>query len=253
MPRVLKLSGGPPLNVVLADSRRMNCQLMSHAFRRKKFRVSVVSCAVDSAGALAALREKQVDIAVISAHLQDGPLMGFKVLRELRATPAKTRVVMLLDSRDRDLIVDAFRGGADGVFSREDSLESLSRCLHAVHQGQIWANSEEIRYILEALAEAVPLRVVDAKGADLLSKREEQVVRLVAEGLTNREISQQLRLSEHTIRNYLFRIFNKLGTSNRVELALYALHHAAAYAAVAQRLSPADSVGLTPPQPKSSL
>jgi DNA-binding NarL/FixJ family response regulator len=231
----------------------MNCQLMAHAFRQKKFRVSVVSCAVDSAGALVAFREKQPDIAVISAHLQDGPLMGFKVLRELRAAPTKTRVVMLLDSRDRGLIVDAFRGGADGVFSREDSLESLPRCLHAVHQGQIWANGEEIRYILEALADAVPLRVVDAKGADLLSKREEQVVRLVAGGLTNREISQQLRLSEHTIRNYLFRIFNKLGTSNRVELALYALYQATANAAVTERLSSPDPVGHTPLQPKRLL
>jgi DNA-binding NarL/FixJ family response regulator len=59
-------------------------------------------------------------------------------------------------------------------------------------------------------------------GSNLLTKREEGVVHLVAEGLTNREISHQLNLSEHTVRNYLFRIFNKLGTSTRVELALYA-------------------------------
>src|SRR4029077_20364256 len=57
----------------------------------------------------------------------------------------------------------------------------------------------------------------------LLTKREEEVVQLVAEGLTNRDISHQLTLREHTVRNYLFRIFNKLGTSNRLELALYVL------------------------------
>jgi DNA-binding NarL/FixJ family response regulator len=76
---------------------------------------------------------------------------------------------------------------------------------------------------MQALAEAVPLRVINAKGASLLTKREVGVVRLIAEGLTNRDISRQLNLSEHTVRNYLFRIFNKLGTSNRVELALYAI------------------------------
>jgi DNA-binding NarL/FixJ family response regulator len=61
------------------------------------------------------------------------------------------------------------------------------------------------------------------KSPNLLTSREEGVVLLVAEGMTNRDISRQLQLSEHTVRNYLFRIFNKLGTSNRLELALYAL------------------------------
>ena len=59
----------------------------------------------------------------------------------------------------------------------------------------------------------------------LLTKREQSLVQLVAEGRTNRDISRELKLSEHTVRNYLFRIFNKLGTSNRLELALYALNH----------------------------
>ena len=67
------------------------------------------------------------------------------------------------------------------------------------------------------------LRVVDAQGSNLLSKREEDVVHLVAEGLGNREIAQQLNLSKHTVKNYLFRIFDKLGVSNRVELVLYAV------------------------------
>jgi two-component system nitrate/nitrite response regulator NarL len=62
------------------------------------------------------------------------------------------------------------------------------------------------------------------KGVQLLTKREKELVQLVTEGRTNRDISRELGLSEHTVRNYLFRIFNKLGTSNRLELALYAIH-----------------------------
>ena len=68
-----------------------------------------------------------------------------------------------------------------------------------------------------------PAKSITPRGSGLLTKREEGVVHLVAEGLTNRDISQQLNLSEHTVRNYLFRIFNKVGTSNRLELALYAI------------------------------
>jgi DNA-binding CsgD family transcriptional regulator len=68
-----------------------------------------------------------------------------------------------------------------------------------------------------------PVRIVDAHGSSLLSKREEEEVALVADGLTNRQISEQLKLSEHTVKNYLFKVFQKLGISTRVELVLYAL------------------------------
>jgi len=72
------------------------------------------------------------------------------------------------------------------------------------------------------LGEALPMRMIDAKGAVLLSRREQEVVRCVAEGLSNREIAQRLGLTEHTVKNYLFRIFDKLGVSKRVEVVLYA-------------------------------
>jgi DNA-binding NarL/FixJ family response regulator len=119
-------------------------------------------------------------------------------------------------------VVEAFRAGARGVFCRSESLKSLARCIQCVSEGQIWANSKELRYLLEALGEALPLRVIDARGAALLSRRELEVVRCVAEGLSNREIAQRLGLTEHTVKNYLFRIFDKLGVSKRVEVVLYA-------------------------------
>jgi DNA-binding CsgD family transcriptional regulator len=79
-----------------------------------------------------------------------------------------------------------------------------------------------LRFLLEALCESEPMRVLDAGGDPLLSKREQDVVRCVAEGLSNREIANRLRLTEHTVKNYLFRIFDKLGVSSRVEVVLYA-------------------------------
>jgi len=131
---------------------------------------------------------------------------------------------MLIDSPERDLVVDSFRGGARGIFCRDEPFETLCKCIYSVYKGQIWANTSELGYALDALAETAPLRLVNATGARLLTKREEDVVRLVAEGLTNREVARQLNLSEHTVRNYLFRIFEKLGISSRVELVLYALN-----------------------------
>src|SRR4029077_8811157 len=150
-------------------------------------------------------------------------LAGFDVTRQIRASHSKPCVVMLLDASKPTMVVEAFRAGASGVFSRDQSSELLCKCIHAVHRGQIWASSKELHFVLEALGPALPTRAILARGAGLLTKREEVCVHLVAEGLTNRDISQQLNLSVHTVRNYLFRIFNKVGTSSRLELALYAI------------------------------
>jgi DNA-binding CsgD family transcriptional regulator len=91
-----------------------------------------------------------------------------------------------------------------------------------VHQGQVWANSAELRFLLEALCESEPAGTIEPGTEAILSKREQDVVRCVAEGLSNREIASRLGLTEHTVKNYLFRIFDKLGVSSRVEVVLYA-------------------------------
>ncbi|HEY5214667.1 MAG TPA: response regulator transcription factor [Acidobacteriaceae bacterium] len=95
--------------------------------------------------------------------------------------------------------------------------------MEQVYSGQIWGNCAELSEVIQAFSELAPIRVVNADGMRLLTKREDEVVRLVAEGMQNREIARELKLSEHTIKNYLFHIFEKLGVSSRVELVLYAV------------------------------
>ena len=212
-----------PVTVVVADSSRLNAELLAAHLSRSHYGLRVAACATTSKEVLEKVRRQELDIALISAQLTDGPLAGFSALRELRLARPKTRVVMLLESDERELVIDAFRGGACGILCRSDSMERLGKCLFAVSQGQIWASSAEVQYLLEALARAAPLRSILQRRTAMLSPREQDVVRLVAEGLTNREISHQLRLSEHTIKNYVFRVYDKLGVSNRVELALFSI------------------------------
>jgi DNA-binding NarL/FixJ family response regulator len=95
-----------------------------------------------------------------------------------------------------------------------------------VHAGQIWADSSELSDLVEAISQLAPMRVVNADGMRLLTNREEDVVRLLTEGRQNRDIAHELKLSEHTVRNYLFHIFDKLGVSSRVELVMYAVSRA---------------------------
>jgi DNA-binding NarL/FixJ family response regulator len=147
----------------------------------------------------------------------------FGVLSELRKCFPQTSVIVLLRSESEELIVDAFRAGARGVFCRAEPLHSLCRCIDAVHRGQVWANSSQLRSVLDAFASAAPLRLVNSKGRALLTKRELDVAKLVVDGHTNREVAHKLGLAEHTVSNYLFRIYEKLGISSRVELVLYSL------------------------------
>ena len=209
------------IRVLAADSNRMNSQLLATALERDK-RFQVLESVSDARGLVAAVVKERPAVVIVSAELDGNPRKGFEVARELQAMRAETRVVMLLDASERGQVVEAFRAGARGVFCRSESLKALAKCIHCVSMGQVWANSKELRFLLEALGEALPLRVIDARGAELLSRREQEVVRCVAEGLSNREIAQRLGLTEHTVKNYLFRIFDKLGVSKRVEVVLYA-------------------------------
>jgi DNA-binding NarL/FixJ family response regulator len=211
--------------VFIADGSRMSCQLIAASLRRGPYRTRVVGYATNAIGIREGLKENEADVAVIGARLEEEAEAGFNVTREILAAHSKLNVIVILDSSKPTTVVEAFRAGATGIFSRDQSSELLCKCIHAVHQGQVWASSKEVKFIIAALGPTLPAEAICLRGPGLLTKREESVVHLVAEGLTNRDISHQLNLSEHTVRNYLFRIFNKVGTSNRLELALYAIDH----------------------------
>jgi len=211
--------------VFIAESSYLNCQLLEAAFRRKGRGIVVVGSDIDAGRSLAFIEKRPPDVAVISAQLEGGALDGYRLLAELRSARCSTRTILLLGSRERDLVIDAFRSGACGVIFRDERVETLRRCIRAVHQGQVWANSEHLRYLLEALQRSMPPGVGRAARLDVLSKRQADVVRLVAQGMSNRDVAAQLGLSEHTIRNYLFDIFNRIGCSTRVELVRFFFHN----------------------------
>ncbi len=207
---------------MIFDSTKMGCELLAHVLESSPYRVRVVGHSTDSVippdspvhGA---------DEALISGTLAAGPGSGFKLLQEIRQSASAVRCIMLLDNCGREQVIEAFRAGAVGVCGRHESFELLCKSIDCVHHGQIWANSEQLRYVLETLWEGSRIRLTDARGKALLTGREQDIVFLVAEGLRNREIAEQLKLSEHTIRNYLFRVFEKLGISSRSELILYSV------------------------------
>lgn len=211
-----------PTRVIIFEASEMGCQLLAHELEKSTYGLQVVGYR-SSAPELEASLAQGADVALISANLKDGPLSGFNVLRALRPYRGSLRSVMLLDRDDPEQVLEAFRWGASGVFERDDSCENLCKCIQRVHEGQVWANNQQVRYLIQALGTEYPRSKKYAQLRTTLTKREGDIVRLVLEGKTNRDIANQLALSEHTIKNHLFRLFKKIGVSSRSELIAYSL------------------------------
>jgi two-component system, NarL family, nitrate/nitrite response regulator NarL len=211
------------IRVLVADADKMSGELMASAMRRCRNSFEVVAVVCNSPEAIRSLETHKPDVAVVSAELQDGAQAGFNVLEKMNDSHTETMAIMLLHSLKRASVIDAFRNGVRGVISRDSSFRELSKCIRAVHAGMIWVRNDELEVVLEALTHLKPLQLKRDNGMGLLTRREQEVVRLVAEGRTNREIAESLHITEHTVSNYLYRIFEKLGVSTRVELVFNTL------------------------------
>jgi two-component system, NarL family, nitrate/nitrite response regulator NarL len=165
------------IHVLVGDNSRIDSHLLAEALRRDHG-LQIVGCTSSSREFLEIATHTKLDVAIISASLDDDPRGGMATLRELHDIHPDFPAVLLLDSPKRELVLDAFRAGARGIFSKHESLETLCKCVRVVHEGQVWASSREVKFAL-----------------DLLSRRELQVVHYLAEGLTNREIGVRLGLS----------------------------------------------------------
>jgi|SRR5579859_3776120 len=211
--------------ILVACKRSIVCELYSQALNRHSgFRV--VARATNTDEVLRELQAAEIDVALISTALGNGPRSGLSVLQQIRECFPRVKSVLLFDRDESDLVVPAFRAGARGVFcAGREEFRNLCRCVDRVHAGQVWANSAQLGQVLDTFSQQPITRLINPDGIRLLTKREEDVVGLVEAGYTNREIARELNLSEHTIRNNLFRVFDKLGVSSRVELALYSINN----------------------------
>jgi len=204
----------------------MASHLLAEALARNP-RFEVVAI-VSPAELLRKVGDYRPDVAIVCADLEGGSVKGIEIVRQLHARVPEVRFLFLADDCDRDLVVTIFRAGASGIFCRAESFDNLCKCIERVHEGQIWADSRQVQFLVDALIATIPYRVVDARGNELLSGRELEVVQFAVRGYTNREIAEKMNLSEHTVKNYMFRVFDKLGVSNRVEMLFYILSQSGA-------------------------
>jgi len=200
----------------------MGSQLLAESLDRdSRFQAVPVSAAANTLDILSAVSAYTPQVAVISADFEGRTNKGLQAARALYAHYRNVHIVILLESSTRDSTVAAFRCGAKGVVCRSQPLAELRACIERVTRGEIWANCEEAEYLLEAVRNAPSCDGIDNDRIDMLSKREVQVAELAVQGYSNKQIADQCGLSEHTVKNYLSRIFEKLGVSSRLELLFF--------------------------------
>ncbi len=170
------------VTVLVADATPMDCQLVSEAIQRHNhFRV--IDRAVSSSETIAAVRKAQPDVAVISARLQDGAVRRPPGLAWIACSSQHDRALSwCLIGTNRELVVESFLNKARGLFCRIGSSGELRKCVQSVHNGEIWVNNSQLEYLVEALTLSPARAATNGKAATVLSKREEEVARLVATG-----------------------------------------------------------------------
>ncbi len=168
----------------------------------------------------ALLAKVKPDILLLDLRMPDKD--GLTLLEEMNFDSLQSRVIVLTATEDDRDVIRAMRLGARGVVLKQSASDLLIKSIRKVAGGEIWLDKHMTSEVMKAFSKSTE---TGRREKPLLSDREKEIVQLVAQGYRNREIGEKLFISEQTVKNHLHNIFDKLGVSDRLELALYAIHH----------------------------
>jgi DNA-binding NarL/FixJ family response regulator len=211
---------GQFVRVILADT-----QAIFRAGLRKVFAleddIRVVGQAETLAQTQSAVARFSADVLIFEAALTPNPVEAVADL--LRKNPS-LRIVVVTPGADEDLTLELFRRGAHGIVSREVEPELLVDCLRKVVAGQTWLDSQGVRWVMEAYRNQNN-RPTGSRPKVQLTPKEMLIVSCVTQGMKNKEIALRVGTTEQVVKNYLRKVYDKLGVADRLELALYCLNH----------------------------
>lgn len=198
--------------------------------------IQVVGEAMDGREALEQIQMHEPDILLLDLRMPN--LDGLGALQTLQHINRKTRVIILTASEDKNEFVQAMKLGCCGIVLKQTAPELIVKSIRKVHDGEIWLDSHTTAAVMRQFATNLSDSQSGSSstsssgspgGAKVrerspLSAREREIVSLVAQGYKNKEMAEKMFISEQTVKNHLHNIFDKLGVSDRLELALYAIH-----------------------------
>ena len=213
-----------PIRVVLADDHPIVRDGLRKLLMLEED-IEVVGEASDGREVVQVVNESRPDVLILDLRM---PYMdGLATLQALQQVEKKVKVIVLTASEDKNEFVQAMKLGCSGIVLKQTAPELIVKSIRKVHAGEIWLDSHTTAAVMRQFASPSDMLAGGpAKGRERspLSQREREIVSLVAQGYKNREMAEKMFISEQTVKNHLHNIFDKLGVSDRLELALYALH-----------------------------
>jgi DNA-binding NarL/FixJ family response regulator len=208
------------IRVIVADT-----QAIFRAGLRKIFAleddIRVVGQAETFQQTAAAIQKFSADILIFEAALSPNPA---EAVSELLRQTANCRLVVVLQEPDQEMTLELFRRGVHGIVSREVEPEMLVDCLRKVAEGEPWLEPKAVAWVLEAYR-TQGLRPAGSRPKVQLTPKESLIVSCVTQGMKNKEIALRVGTTEQVVKNYLRKVYDKLGVADRLELALYCLNH----------------------------
>lgn len=210
-----------PVRVVLADDDPIVRDVLRNMLQQNHT-CEVLAEAQDGREAITAVRQHKPDLLLLDLLMPNLP--GLEALREITDTDPQLRTVVLTSSITKRQIVEALQLGARGIILK-NSLARLFECVDAVRNGEYWIDGQRTSNVMQILQQLMSEQQKGPRNTFGLTEREMEVVRLVCEGLGNKEIADRLQIAGETVKRHMTNIFNKVGMSSRLELALFAIDH----------------------------
>jgi DNA-binding NarL/FixJ family response regulator len=187
----------------------------------------VLAEASDGREVLDKIQEFEPDVLLLDLRMPN--LDGLAALQVLQQSNNKTKVIVLTASEDKNEFVQAMKLGCSGIVLKQTAPELIVKSIRKVYGGEIWLDSHTTAAVMRQFAAPGDPGAPSSGGGKTrerspLSQREREIVQLVAQGFKNKEMAEKMFISEQTVKNHLHNIFDKLGVSDRLELALYAIH-----------------------------
>ncbi len=213
--------------ILIADDHPVFRQGLISVFRNESD-LTIVGEASDGREALKIIQDVHPDVLLLDLLMPR--MSGLQTLRELWNSPHPVRTIVLTASIEKEQIVQTLQLGARGIVLKDAPTDILLKSIRAVVDGKFWVGENSVTDLVEILHKYLPpvsggASAKDEKKTFGLTRRELDVVEAIVSGFTNREIAGKYSISEQTVKHHLRNIFDKVGVSNRLELALFAINH----------------------------
>jgi two-component system nitrate/nitrite response regulator NarL len=223
------MSSAQPIRLLIADGHPIVLEGLRSVLSHLPT-LQVVGEASDGMEAIEKTVSLDPDIVLMELKLPR--VDGLTVLRSIQARAGRSKVILFSSSENKEEFVEAMKLGCSGILSKDSSITLIEKSIQKVYAGEIWLDSNTTAAVIRQFASPTDFPPVHgtANGKTTreraqLSQREREIIILIAQGYKNKEIAEKMFITEQTVKNHLHNVFDKLGVSDRLELALYAIHN----------------------------